>query len=117
MTRREVPLEAREIFHALGRHHVDYLLIGGMAVQVHGHVRTTQDVDVLPEPDPENLARLAEALCALGARPAGAGTPPAGWTLDGARLVAAPVTSLDTDAGGVDIHRTPPGARPYAQLR
>jgi hypothetical protein len=27
------------------------------------------------------------------------------------------VTELDTDAGGVDVHMTPPGAAPYDRLR
>ncbi|MCW3018205.1 MAG: hypothetical protein JWN10_513, partial [Solirubrobacterales bacterium] len=33
-----------EVFRALNGHHVDYLIIGGVAVQAYGHVRTTQDV-------------------------------------------------------------------------
>jgi hypothetical protein len=27
------------------------------------------------------------------------------------------VLELDTDAGGIDVHATPPGSAPYAQLR
>jgi hypothetical protein len=113
--RREVPLDAREILAALARHDVDYLLIGGMAVQVHGHPRTTQDADVLPAPDERNLRRLAAALADLGARPAGAGAAPEGWDLEQELLTAA-VVSLDTDAGGVDVHREPPGAAGFADL-
>ena len=40
------PLDAAELLTALARHDVDCVLIGGTAMQVHGHVRTTQDVDV-----------------------------------------------------------------------
>lgn len=115
MTRREIPLDAREIFAALNRHGVELLLIGGMAVQVHGHPRTTQDADLLPAPGRENLARLANALRELGARPAGSEAPPAGWSV-GRALAGEDMVSLDTDAGGVDVHRAPPGAAPYAQL-
>jgi len=32
-------------------------------VQTHGHVRTTNDADLIPAPDPANLERLATALC------------------------------------------------------
>ena len=45
------------------------MLIGGLAVQTHGHVRTTVDADIVPRPQHENLARLARALTRLEARP------------------------------------------------
>lgn len=117
MTRREVPLDAGEIFAALARWEVDYLVIGGLAVQVHGHVRTTQDADLLPEPGSANLERLAAALCELAARPAGEPIPPPGWALDGEMISGTAILRLDTDAGGVDVHRQPPGKRQYSELR
>lgn len=43
MTRREVPLDAGRILEAFAAHAVEYTLIGGLAVQAHGHTRTTQD--------------------------------------------------------------------------
>jgi hypothetical protein len=39
----------------LCEHAVDYVIVGGLALQAHGHVRTTVDVDVLPRPDPPIL--------------------------------------------------------------
>lgn len=116
MTRREIPLDAAEILTALDRHEVDYVLIGGMAVQAHGHVRTTQDADLLPAPERANLRRLAAALEELGARPAGAGEPPAGWVLDASSFTSGAV-ALDTRAGAVDVHSDPPGSARYEQLR
>lgn len=116
MTRREIPLDAAQILIALDRHHVDYVLIGGMAVQAHGHVRTTQDADLLPAPDSGNLERLAAALEELGARPAGLGEPPAGWVLESSSFRGA-VVKLDTRAGGVDIHGEPPGLASYDDVR
>lgn len=65
MTRRELPLDAARILHVLFEYDVAYTVIGGLAVQAHGHTRTTQDVDLVPRPDPENLARLADALDSL----------------------------------------------------
>jgi hypothetical protein len=61
------PLDALQVLAALARHDVDYVLIGGAAMQVHGHVRTTQDVDVIAAWTPENMTRLAGALGELGA--------------------------------------------------
>jgi predicted nucleotidyltransferase len=58
----ETPLDAERILRTLAEHHVDYILIGGLAVQTHGHVRTTNDADLIPAPDRANLERLASAL-------------------------------------------------------
>ena len=117
MTRREVPLAADAILRCLADHGVDYLLIGGLAVQAHGHVRTTQDADVLPAPERANLDRLASTLAELNARPSGGGTFPRRAVLDGAAIEAADVLALDTDAGAVDVHRAPPGATSFAAMR
>lgn len=111
MTRREIPLDANAILGELDAHDVDFVVIGGVAVQAHGHTRTTQDLDLVPEPSAENLARLAEALRALGARPVGALRP------ETLLIPDTGVLELDTDAGGIDIHRDPPGAAPYTELR
>ncbi len=37
-------------------------MIGGVAVGAHGFVRGTEDLDLVPDPDPENLKRLTVAL-------------------------------------------------------
>jgi hypothetical protein len=55
----DAPLDAERILRALTEHGVEYVLIGGLAVQTHGHVRTTNDADLIPAPDPANLKRLA----------------------------------------------------------
>lgn len=61
-------LDAGAQLVALDRHQVDCVLIGGMAVQAYGHVRTTLDLDVIVAWTPENMRRLAGALGELGAR-------------------------------------------------
>jgi hypothetical protein len=47
---------------ALNAHHVRYVLIGGFAVIAHGGARTTKDIDLLVDADPENVARVRQAL-------------------------------------------------------
>jgi hypothetical protein len=111
VTCREIPLDAAEILRALHEHRVEYVVIGGLAVQTHGHPRTTQNLDLVPEPSPANLARLRDALTALGARPVGEARPA---PID---IPSTGVLELDTDSGGVDIHLDPPGAAPYLELR
>jgi predicted nucleotidyltransferase len=66
-------LDIRGILAALAEEGVEFLLIGGVAVGFHGFVRGTKDVDVVPAPDPENLARLSRALKGLDAQLDGAG--------------------------------------------
>jgi hypothetical protein len=115
VTRREVRLDAARILRTLFDADVAYTVTGGLAVQAHGHTRTTQGVDVVPDPDPANLKRLAHALDEIGAREAGQGQ-----ALDADALVErfarSAVVSLDTEAGGVDVHFSPPGAAPYPEL-
>jgi len=81
-----------------------------------GHLRTTQDADILPAPNADNLARLLSALRELGAQPLDPGLARSA-TLDAATLQAHDPLVLDSDAGGIDVHRTPPGAAPYPELR
>lgn len=60
--------DARELFRALARHDVDYLTIGGIAIQAHGGQRLTQDLDVVIGTSADNISRLAGALLDLDAR-------------------------------------------------
>ena len=62
------PFDPEQILRVLGEHGVDYVVVGGVALQTHGHIRGTQDLDIVPAPDLVNLSRLGEALAALGAQ-------------------------------------------------
>lgn len=48
---------------------VDYLVVGGVAVVLHGHLRTTGDLDLVLRMDDANIRRALEVLAALGFRP------------------------------------------------
>lgn len=108
-------LDASEIFRSLSVHGVDYVLIGGIAVQTHGHVRMTNDVDLIPSPEPANVAHLADALNALGARVLNPGHE--GDTIDATMLPRATIWQFTTRAGGVDVMHEVPGGRTFTQLR
>jgi hypothetical protein len=54
--------DLRALLGALHERSVDFIVIGGVAVGAHGYVRGTEDLDVVPDPDPENLRRLTSAL-------------------------------------------------------
>jgi hypothetical protein len=54
--------DLRALLEALTKRRVRFVVIGGVAVGAHGYVRGTEDLDLVPDPDPENLTRLTEAL-------------------------------------------------------
>lgn len=55
------------LLHALARSGVRFVVIGGVAVGVHGFVRATKDLDVCPAGDRANLEALAALLTELEA--------------------------------------------------
>lgn len=115
----ERPLDLGRLLETLARHGVDYVVIGGVAVQVHGHRRTTMDLDLVPGPSPENLRRLAAALGELEAVPRD--PSPGGGEMsvaDPERLaIAAIVPPLSTRHGQLHILNQPKGGRPFGDLR
>ena len=58
--------EHQEILNALLKHHVNFMLIGGYAVNYYGYHRTTGDMNIWLEPSNENKESLLQALTALG---------------------------------------------------
>jgi hypothetical protein len=109
------PLDAEQIFATLDAHAVDYVVVGGIAVQVHGHVRMTNDVDLIPSPTPENLKRLSDALTELDASVLNAGSEH--LQIDARMLPRATLWQFSTLHGDVDVLHDAPGAAPYPQLR
>ena len=53
-------VSSTKLLGALEQASVHFVVIGGFAVSAHGHLRATKDLDIVPDPDPENLERLAE---------------------------------------------------------
>lgn len=63
-----VPLvDLRGLIRGLHTHKVDYLVTGAMAMVFYGYVRNTEDLDLVVDPDPDNLDRVANWLTSLGA--------------------------------------------------
>ncbi|MBK6905628.1 MAG: hypothetical protein IPH08_00350 [Rhodocyclaceae bacterium] len=49
-----------EFLQSLQSQPVEFVLVGGLAVQLHGYVRATFDVDLVLAMNPENLARFVQ---------------------------------------------------------
>lgn len=114
------PVESTEILRVLVGHRVEFVVIGGIAVQTHGHLRTTKDLDVVPEPTRENWVRLAAALSELEAGLRGVDAHLLGIDVtDPDHLEEGGNFTLDTKHGWLDVF--PPdlakGAPPYPELR
>jgi hypothetical protein len=97
----EHPLRAGEILRALAEHEVDFVVVGGIAVQAHGYIRGTADVDIVPRPSLLNLSRLGEALADLDAQHLRA-VPRLNVT-DPQLLKRAPLIPLLTRTGRLDL--------------
>jgi autonomous glycyl radical cofactor GrcA len=50
------------VLAALKKYNVDYILIGGYAVALHGVPRATNDIDLLIKPEEDNFVKLRKAL-------------------------------------------------------
>ncbi len=62
---------------------VEFLLIGGWAVALHGHGRATEDMDILVRATPENASRVFAALERFGAPLAAHGVTEGLFSKDG----------------------------------
>jgi hypothetical protein len=59
------PAEQEALLRVLVQYEVEFLVLGGIAVYVHGYTRLTEDVDILPNPSTPNMRRLGAALADL----------------------------------------------------
>jgi hypothetical protein len=66
---------AEAVFDALNRSGVAYLVVGGLAVNAHGFVRMTMDIDLVIALNPENILKALHALGETGFRSAVPVTP------------------------------------------
>jgi hypothetical protein len=58
-----------DLFQALNEHQVRYLLVGGLAMNLHGVPRMTMDVDLVLALDSGNFARFLACAQAIGLTP------------------------------------------------
>lgn len=58
-----------QIFRALNDADVRFVVVGGLAVILHGHLRATRDLDLVIDLEPSNCLRGLDALRGIGLRP------------------------------------------------
>lgn len=58
-----------DIFRRLNEREVDYVVVGGVALVLHGVIRLTADLDLMVHLEEKNLTRFIETMEELGYRP------------------------------------------------
>ena len=62
-------MKTAELLHSLSEGQVQYVLVGGMAVQLHGFMRSTFDIDLVLAMNDANLVRFIEVAKRFGLIP------------------------------------------------
>jgi hypothetical protein len=105
------PILARLVAHG-----VDFVVVGGIAVVLHGSARLTQDLDISYATDDANLEQLGATLIELGAKLRGLDED-VPFVPEARTLRQTSILRLETNHGIVDVLAAPDGAPPYADLR
>lgn len=61
--------DIERVLEVLNSAEVRYLVVGGVAVVLHGHLRTTADLDLVVQLERDNILKAMRALAGLGYRP------------------------------------------------
>lgn len=92
-----------ELLRRLARTEVEFVVVGGLALNAWGIVRGTKDVDVVIAADPDNIKRVAEVAVDAGGRvhqgEALLGTP----SSIAAALAGGEQVAIETDLGRLDV--------------
>jgi hypothetical protein len=114
-------LDAGAIFRVLLRHHVDFVVVGGIAGLSHGSTYPSFDLDIAYAPGRANLKRLVKALEELGAT-LRVGEEPSPdpdaipFQLDAKSLERGLNFTFDTKHGPLDVLGDPAGISSYREL-
>lgn len=94
---------------------VDFVIVGGYAMVVHGSAAITRDLDICYSTDQTNLDRLGATLLDLEAGLSGVAED-VPFVPDGRTLRHTQILTLVTSAGRLDLLRAPDGAPGYDAL-
>jgi predicted nucleotidyltransferase len=108
--------EPSELVQALVDGGVEFVIVGGVAVVLHGMPRFTKDLDICYALDADNLDRLGNVLVNLGAKLRGV-PDEVPFVPDGKALRRTEILTLETPEGAIDLLVHPDGAPEYETLR
>jgi len=109
------PLRLRLLLERLAAAEINYVLVGGLAVNAWGYLRATRDIDLVPDPAAPNLERLDAVLRDLGGK-----VEVGDRLLEGSAiktfLRTGDRTLVVTDYGRIDVLQGLPQVPPYSSL-
>ena len=115
-------LDYKKIFKKLNEAGIDYLVVGGLAVNFHGIPRMTYDLDLMLLLEPENILKMVEQLTQWGYRPRApvdprdlADAPKRGSWVAEKGMKAFSFANLSSPIGEIDLVIETP--IPYEQLK
>jgi hypothetical protein len=105
-----------ELLSRLVAARVDFVVVGGVAVIVHGSPRFTKDLDICYSTQRANLERLGALLVELGARLRGVDED-VPFVPDADALRRTQMLTMTTNHGELDLLAEPAGSGGYTALR
>jgi hypothetical protein len=108
--------DLRSLLGALQDRDVRFVVIGGVAVGAHGFIRGTEDLDLVPDPDPENLKRLTVALGDLESTLPTVGGRQFDPAADAGVIRRGGNVTATTKFGALDVVQRAKGVPSYSQL-
>jgi len=108
--------DLRSLLEALNAEDIRFVVIGGVAVGAHGYVRGTEDLDLVPDPDPHNLDRLTGVLAKLESTLPTVAERPFDPKSDAGVIRRGGNVTAMTRFGGLDIVQRARGVPSFSQL-
>jgi hypothetical protein len=106
-----------ELLRRLAKAEVEFVVVGGLALNAWGIVRGTKGVDVVIATDPDNIKRVAEVAVGAGGR-AHQGEALLGTPLSiAAALAGGEQVAIETDLGRLDVVQGLDGVPSFEDLR
>ena len=106
-----------ELLRRLAAADVRFVLIGGLAVNAWGVVRGTKDLDIVADPETDNLNRLAEVAATAGGQVQTRDAFVSSSFSIAALLSEGRRVQIDTELGPLDVVQGLPGVPTYAELQ
>ncbi len=94
--------ELRAVLASLVEAEARFVVVGGVALMLHGSSYLTEDLDLAYERSLENARRVVEALRRFAPRPRGL-PPSLPFVFDAQAVFSTRVLTLETDVGDVDL--------------
>ena len=111
---RRIVIDASPILQQMATHQVEFVVIGGLAMRIHGSAHITDDLDVCYRRTPGNLQAVEAAFAPL--HPYLRGAPPGlPFRFDARTIQAGLNFTLTTDHGAVDLLGEVSGVGGYDQ--